>query len=103
MCRVAVVSGGVWVGGWVGGVGGWVGWGGWEGVTIVVKVCPHTNTAKSLWRATNVHPSNHEFARRLSLTRARKQPACFIVSMYGQRVAIIARLPSSLECVSLHA
>ena len=86
MCRVAVVSGGG-------------GGGGGEDVTVVMKgLHAHEHTrqgtqadawpmsqcwlqmlAKGVWRATNVHPSKHEFARRVSVTRARKRPTCFIV------------------------
>ena len=90
MCRVAVVSGGV-GGGW--GVGGGGVWGGM--LPSLRKARTHRNThasahrlmhgqcwlqmLASVWRATNVHPSNAELARRVSVTRARKRPACSIV------------------------
>ena len=50
--------------------------------------------AKGVWRVTNVHSSKHESARRASVTRARKRPRLLHSedSMYGHRVAIIARL-----------
>ena len=50
--------------------------------------------AESVWRATNVHPSKHELARRASVTRARKRQHSGAL-MYGQRVAIIASLYST--------
>ena len=87
ICRVAVVSGGWgWVGGW-GGCGG-----GGEDVYRRYETNTHASAhrlmhgqcwlqmlAKSVWRATNVQPSKHELARRVSVTRARKRPICSIV------------------------
>ena len=78
----------------MGGGGGWGGGG--RMLTSLRKACAHTNThasahrlmhgqcwlqmlAKSVWRVTNVYPCKHELARRVSVTRARKQPACSIV------------------------
>ena len=83
--RVAFLSGG-------GGVGGEGGWGEGGMLPSLRKACAHTNThcqctqvgachmlTKSVWRATSVHHSKHELARRVSVTRARKRPACSIV------------------------
>ena len=89
------------------GVGGGGGWGGgrnlhcYESLHAHEHTCQCTQLAKSVWRATNVHPSKHEFARRVCVTRARNRPACFILNVWteaGNHCKTISQPRFTLMC-----